>query len=439
MQRIALQSRGNFLRRGLRGYKAPRNIEDDGYVKEGTLWERVANRFQDNPNPGTLILVRHGESEWNSRDLFTGWVDVDLSERGVLEAEHGARLMLERGYTVDICYTSMLKRAIRSSWIILNEINQIYRPMIKSWRLNERMYGALEGHSKPGLAKLFGEEQVQKWRVGLYERPPPMSIHHPYWHGREKKYLNYANKYIANYNMPDKATATGNYINNVIPITESLQDTLDRTIPLWESHIMPDLRAGRNVLIVAHRNSIRGIIRHIDNIGVEDVHKVGIPNGIPLVYKFDKNMVPVVHRNAVAPLRGIWLEKKGLLRAALEQEAELATSIKGYKPLETPNAHLKGYYGTYSPGLGDGGSDLNSFSGEFNMNNDVCSIITEPTISSVGGGGNDSLIKSLAKLENERRLLSLVDDKSKDVISTPKSRYDGHDDAYCGDIYLDHN
>lgn len=170
-------------------------------------------------------------------------------------------------------------------------------------------YGALEGHSKPGLAKLFGEELVQQWRSGLHDRPPPMSIHHPYWHGREKKYLNINNKFIGNYNMPDKISK-GNYINNIIPITESLQDTLDRTIPLWDSHILPDLKAGRNVLIVAHRNSIRGLIRHIDNMGTEDVHKVAIPNGIPLVYKFDKNMVPIPHRKAVAPLRGIWLEKK---------------------------------------------------------------------------------------------------------------------------------
>lgn len=351
--------------------------------------------------------------------------------------------MLERGYTVDICYTSMLKRAIRSSWIILNEINQIYRPMIKSWRLNERMYGALEGHSKPGLAKLFGEQQVQQWRAGLYERPPPMSIHHPYWHGREKKYLNFNNKYIDNYNTPDRATANGNYINNIIPITESLQDTLDRTIPLWDSHILPDLRAGRNVLLVAHRNSIRGIIRHIDNLGTEDVHRVGIPNGIPLVYKFDKNMVPIPHKNAAAPLRGIWLEKKGLLRAALEQEAALSSSISGYKPMEMSSPHLKGYFG--SPTLNmDVADPMNSVDNFLNNNSgDVCAIVTEPaapsSISFTGGSTNDSLIKSLAKLENERRLLALVDDKSKDVISSNKSQYDGYDDSYCGDIYLDHN
>jgi 2,3-bisphosphoglycerate-dependent phosphoglycerate mutase len=279
-----------------------KNIEDDGLgtansrqtpsaPSSSSIFQTVLEKVQGKRQPGTLILVRHGETDWNHRELFTGWVDVDLSERGIREVEHAARLLLERGYTADITYTSMLKRAIRSSWIILNEINQIYRPIIKTWRLNERMYGALEGHSKPGLAKLFGEETVQLWRgAGLSDRPPAMLENHLYWHGRERKYADLS--------------------SSLIPRTESLQDCIDRTIPLWISHILPDLQAGRNVMIVAHRNSLRGLIRHIDGLTTKDVQRLAIPNGIPLVYKFDYNMKPLPHRNAQAPLSGIWLEKK---------------------------------------------------------------------------------------------------------------------------------
>lgn len=157
-------------------------------------------------------------------------------------------------------------------------------------------YGALEGHSKPGLAKVFGKETVQKWRAGLLDRPPEMTNDHLYWHGRERKYRHLD---------PSQ-----------IPHTESLQDTIDRVIPLWDSCIAPDLRAGRNVMIVAHCNSLRGIVKHIDEMSTDDIQKMGIPNGIPLVYKFDKNLKPIPHKNSQPPLRGIWLEKKVHGRAA---------------------------------------------------------------------------------------------------------------------------
>lgn len=153
-------------------------------------------------------------------------------------------------------------------------------------------YGALEGHSKPGLAKVFGKGIVQKWRAGLLDRPPDMSDDHIYWHGRERKYRHL---------QPSQ-----------IPDTESLQDTIDRVVPLWDSCIAPDLKAGRNVMIVAHCNSLRGIVKHIDGISTDDIQKMGIPNGIPLVYKFDKNLKPLPHKNSQPPLRGIWLEKKVL-------------------------------------------------------------------------------------------------------------------------------
>ena len=177
------------------------SLEDDGCAREGGLlyyWRhrtqpagwisQVLSYFLPPPSPGTLILVRHGESEWNSAKKFTGWTDVDLNQRGKREVEHAARLLLERGYSVDVTYTSLLKRAIRSAWILNREIHQIYRPVVKSWRLNERCYGALEGCSKPALALEVGEEQVQRWRRGVEERPPPMNDDHPHWHAGDRKY-----------------------------------------------------------------------------------------------------------------------------------------------------------------------------------------------------------------------------------------------------------
>ena len=222
------------------GLEIKRSIEDVDFhnSRERTLVEKLVDLLDGPKQPGTLILVRHGESQWNQKKLFTGWCDVDLSDRGVREMEHSARLLLERGHTVDICYTSVLKRAIRSSWILLRELHQVYRPMIKSHMLNERMYGALEGLSKPELAKELGEEIVQKWRAGLTERPPPVSETHLHYHQKEKKYARLGLDLSA------------------IPITESLQDTIDRVTPLWDAQILPDLKAGRNVLIVAHGNSL---------------------------------------------------------------------------------------------------------------------------------------------------------------------------------------
>jgi 2,3-bisphosphoglycerate-dependent phosphoglycerate mutase len=357
---------------------------------------RWIRHFQEPPDPGTLILVRHGETEWNRRELFTGWVDVDLSQRGVVEIEHAARLLMERGYTVDITYTSMLKRAIRSSWIILNEINQIYRPVIKSWRLNERMYGALEGHSKPGLAKVFGKEIVQKWRAGLLDRPPEMNEDHLYWHGREMKYRHL---------QPSQ-----------IPTTESLQDTLDRAVPLWDSCIVPDLKAGRNVMIVAHSNSLRGIVKHIDGIGTDDIQKIGIPNGIPLVYKFDRNLKPIAHKNSQHPLRGIWLEKKGLLKKALDREAELAEEIHGYETISLSKdmKHVKGFYNptgvsplVVEPPLPSETISTNNAPLIFPKSAASSPIL----VSSVPGSGTSpSLIKGLTKLELERKILKHVEE-----------------------------
>lgn len=252
--------------------KMSSSVEDDGYSRRfgkvrgkfrsgvKSVFTRV---FRGKPKPGTLILVRHGETVWNYNSTFTGWIDVDLSPRGRREMEHAGRLLLERGYDIDVTYTSRLKRAIRSSWILLQELNQIYRPVYKSFRLNERMYGAFEGLSKPMLAQGMGKEAIQAVRTELDRHPPKMSPNHPYWHGNEKKY--------ADLDPSD------------IPDTESLQDTMDRTLPLWKTRIRPELEAGNNVMVVAHGHSLRGLVRHIDCLTAEQIQIVGIPNGIPLV------------------------------------------------------------------------------------------------------------------------------------------------------------
>mmetsp|Transcript_33539 Transcript_33539/g.115360 ORF Transcript_33539/g.115360 Transcript_33539/m.115360 type:complete len:766 (-) Transcript_33539:67-2364(-) len=297
-------------------------------------WQKKAK------TPGTLILVRHGESLWNENSTFTGWADVDLSQRGEREIEHAARLLLEAGFKIDVAYTSRLKRAIRSTWIVLRELDQIYTPVYKSWRMNERMYGALTGLSKPALALELGEAKVQSYRHGLYDRPPPMPADgsHAYWPGRERKYDDLA----------------------AVPRTESLYDTMQRSLPLWEARILPDLRAGLNVMIVAHGNSLRALIKEIDSIDDEAITRVRIPNGIPLIYKFaiedpkeaklkdpkglKRGKDPKALKRASlprltplklstiegSPLSGEFLEKKGLLRAALLRESELWRKIPGY-------------------------------------------------------------------------------------------------------------
>lgn len=235
--------------------------------------------------PGTLILVRHGESEWNKNKTFTGWADPDLTEQGRREVEHAARLLMAGGYKIDVVFTSRLKRAIRSVWILLQELNEVYLPVFKSWRLNERMYGALTGLSKTETAKRLGQELVQEWRGSLRSRPPPLQPKDTYWPGRERRYADLTSQQI--------------------PLTESLLDCMERTTPLWENKIKYELSQGRNVLVVAHANTLRGLVKTIDNIGDAEIQgeygsinnrsyqllshtlrvnpDVAIPTGIPIV------------------------------------------------------------------------------------------------------------------------------------------------------------
>jgi 2,3-bisphosphoglycerate-dependent phosphoglycerate mutase len=208
---------------------------------------------------GTLILVRHGESLWNANKTFTGWADPDLSERGYREVEHAARLILEGGYEIDVVFTSRLKRAIRSAWIILQEMNQVYLPVFKSWRLNERMYGALTGLCKSETAEQLGAELVQEWRGSLKSRPPALKPSDIYWPGRDRKYADLSGEQI--------------------PLTESLNDCMKRCLPMWQQKIVFELRGGKNVLVVAHANTLRGLVKVIDGVSDDDIRDVSIPTG----------------------------------------------------------------------------------------------------------------------------------------------------------------
>jgi len=255
--------------------------------------------------PGKLVLLRHGESTWNAGKLFTGWVDVDLSPRGRREMEHAAHLMLERGCRVDTVYTSVLKRAVSSTMILMSELRQTYRPVVKDWRLNERHYGALQGLSKARLGGELGPETANRIRASFDERPPELPEHHTLSPYRERKYAEVPRAQL--------------------PLAESLRDCLDRVRPLWREKIEPDLKSGHDVLVVAHGNSLRGLVKEIDGISDDAIERVSIPNAIPLVYAFDRDGEKLRARRADDGeedkiISGEFLEERGLLRAALARE-----------------------------------------------------------------------------------------------------------------------
>jgi len=222
-----------------------------------------------------LVLVRHGESEWNKANLFTGWTDVDLSERGIEEAHLAGRWLREKGYTFDYAFTSVLKRAIRTLWIILDELDQMWIPEEKSWRLNERHYGALQGLNKAETAQKYGDEQVFIWRRSYDVPPPPLSPDDPRHPRFDPRYRE----------VPEC----------LLPASESLKDTLKRVKPYWESNIYPKLLQGKNVLIAAHGNSLRALVKHLNQISDEEIPHVNIPTGTPWIYEFDVE-APIVNR-----------------------------------------------------------------------------------------------------------------------------------------------
>ncbi len=220
-----------------------------------------------------LVLLRHGESTWNNENRFTGWTDVDLTARGQEEAKAAGRILHQNGFTFDVAYTSVLKRAIRTLWIVLDEMDQMWIPITHSWRLNERHYGALQGLNKAETAARYGDEQVLIWRRGYDILPPALTVDDERYPGFDPRY--------------SKLT------KEEIPLAESLKDTVTRFLPFWNQSIVPDLQAGRSVIIAAHGNSLRALIKYLDNVSDQAIIDYNIPTGIPLVYELDKQLKPI--------------------------------------------------------------------------------------------------------------------------------------------------
>jgi 2,3-bisphosphoglycerate-dependent phosphoglycerate mutase len=223
----------------------------------------------------TLVLVRHGESAWNRENRFTGWTDVDLTEKGAAEAREAGRLLRAEGYDLDVAFTSVLKRAIRTLWIILEEMDRMWIPVHRSWRLNERHYGALQGLNKAETAARHGMEQVHIWRRSYDIPPPPLSADDPRHPGQDPRYRDLD--------------------PHDLPLTECLKDTVARFLPYWHETISPAVRAGRRVVIAAHGNSLRALVKYLDGIADEEIVGLNIPTGIPLIYELDRDLRPLRH------------------------------------------------------------------------------------------------------------------------------------------------
>ncbi len=222
-----------------------------------------------------LVLLRHGLSEWNKENRFTGWTDVDLAPEGLAEAKEAARLLRQEGLIFDVAYTSVLKRAVRTLWMVLDDLDLMWIPVEKSWRLNERHYGALQGLNKAETTQKFGEDQVKIWRRSYDVRPPALAEN-------DTRHPNFDPRYAGL-----KPTER--------PATESLADTVARFVPYYESEILPALKRGRRIIITAHGNSLRALVKHLDEISDEDIVTFNIPTGIPLVYELDERYRPVRH------------------------------------------------------------------------------------------------------------------------------------------------
>jgi len=220
-----------------------------------------------------LVLLRHGESIWNKENRFTGWKDVGLSQKGMEEAKNAGKLLKKEGFDFDVAYTSVLKRAIKTLWLVMEEMDLFWIPVYRSWRLNERHYGALQGLNKAETAAKYGDEQVLIWRRSYDIPPPPLEKNDERYPGNDKRYRELA---------PSE-----------IPLTECLKDTVARFIPYWKNTILPDVQKGKSVLITAHGNSLRALVKHLDNIPDDKIVGMNIPTGIPLVYELDDNIKPI--------------------------------------------------------------------------------------------------------------------------------------------------
>lgn len=220
-----------------------------------------------------VVLLRHGESVWNKENLFTGWTDVDLSEKGFEEAHEAGRTLKREGYVFDIAYTSVLKRAIRTLWIVLDEMDLMWIPVINSWRLNERHYGALQGLNKSQTAEKYGEEQVKIWRRSYDVPPPALDPSDERFPGHDPRYAELT--------------------DDQLPRAECLKDTVARFLPFWHENIGPTVKSGKRVIIAAHGNSLRALVKYLDNVSDEDIVGLNIPTGIPLVYELDADLRPL--------------------------------------------------------------------------------------------------------------------------------------------------
>jgi 2,3-bisphosphoglycerate-dependent phosphoglycerate mutase len=251
-------------------------------------------KLEDDKVPGKLVLVRHGQSTWNLENLFTGWVDVDLTDQGRNEAQNAGRLLKAEGLQFDLVFTSVLKRAIRTMWIVLDELDLMWLPVERSWRLNERHYGALQGLDKAQTVAKHGAEQVKIWRRSYDIPPPPLALD-------DKRHPRFDRRYAAL--KPEE-----------LPATESLKTTLERVHPFWQQRIAPELKAGRNVLIVAHGNSLRALVKMLDGMSDADIVEFNIPTGWPIVYDLTNDLKPASPRR--------FLGDPATIKAAMEAVAK---------------------------------------------------------------------------------------------------------------------
>ncbi len=222
-----------------------------------------------------LVLLRHGQSTWNKENRFTGWTDVDLTEEGIAEARQAGHTLRDGGFTFDLAFTSVLKRAIRTLWIVLDEMDLMWIPVINSWRLNERHYGALQGLNKAETAEKFGDEQVHVWRRSYDTRPPGLEEDDPRYPGNEAKYVGLS--------------------DDELPVSECLKDTVERFLPYWHEAIVAEIKKGKRILICAHGNSLRALVKYVDKVSDEEIPHLNIPTGIPLVYEFNDKLKPIKH------------------------------------------------------------------------------------------------------------------------------------------------
>jgi 2,3-bisphosphoglycerate-dependent phosphoglycerate mutase len=246
----------------------------------------------------TLVLIRHGESTWNEENKFTGWYDCPLSEKGKKEAESAGKLLKENDFKFDIAYSSFLQRAIRTCWYCLEETGQMHIPLKTAWNLNERHYGSLQGLDKKATVEKYGSDQVNVWRRS-YDIPPPDCE---------------SDSAMLPANDPKYKSVEG---ANIIK-AESLATTLERVLPYWHSEIVPSIQSGKNVLIAAHGNSLRALVKYLDNIPEDVIAELNIPTGVPLVYHLDKDLKVIAHGNAIAPLQGSYIGNQDDIRARIE-------------------------------------------------------------------------------------------------------------------------